>query len=109
MIASLRNPPVPSEKTLVGPQHIGHLLSQVLARYGIVITASELESLYPSKSKTATGQLEQEIARWSAAKMPLRRIPRRRAGSARSENHKMAQLPLFSSADGAAVSSFAAS
>jgi len=109
MIASLRNPPVPSEKAPAGPQHIGHLLSQVLARYGIVITASELTALCPSKSETATGQLEQEIARRSAAKLPSRRLPRRHAGSARSENQKMAQLPLFSSTDGAAVSSFAAS
>jgi hypothetical protein len=108
MIAPIRNRPTPQQRETTGPRHIGQLLSAVLARYGIVISEAELVALSPSRQEREPfASMKQTVPRRSPriSSGQVRRRPLRTTASA---HRKMVQLPLFTTTDRAAVSSFAA-
>jgi hypothetical protein len=87
-----------------GVQPIGQLLSGVLARYGIVMTAAELAAFRIGTTKVSSKRrLNEQLSRHQ----PRREWPQRRARLNRAalkntpigQNKKMVQLPLFLSVD----------
>ena len=100
MIAPLRYPLPAAETPLPGPRHIGQLLPQILARYGIVMSAAELAALSPSTPEKAAAPLR-------PSKLSSRRFRGRSSEPAASGHHNMVQLPLFPSANRSTASGMA--
>jgi hypothetical protein len=109
MIAPNRNLPTSAEVPLAGPRHIGQLLPQLLARYGIVISAAELAALAPVTRQTAAASFKREPTPPRRAKLSSRGLRGKPLARGISTPRKMVQLPLFQPVDYAAVSQVAAS
>ncbi|HTQ40453.1 MAG TPA: hypothetical protein VMJ32_15620 [Pirellulales bacterium] len=103
MIAPIRTSPNVAARRPSGPHHVGQLLPQVLARYGIVLTAAELAAFRPATGKTS---LTEKALSPEKATLPRRsrRQPLERGTTARD---RKVQLPLFSSSERSSVNALA--
>ncbi len=99
MIAPIRKQPVSRQMESTDPRHIGQLLPALLARYGIVISETELATLSSSRPERGLFVFVKQTVPRGPSKIssgPVRRRPLRTTASAHC---KMVQLPLFAKMD----------
>jgi hypothetical protein len=100
MIAPIRISPDVAVSTPAGLQHVGQLLPQILARYGIVMTAAELAAFCPTMEKSISSEKttsRKHVAPRPRTKVSLRQSHRQPMERATNVHRRKVQLPLFPS------------
>jgi hypothetical protein len=100
MIAPIRTSPDVAVSTSPGLQHVGQLLPQILARYGIVMTAAELAAFCPTMKKNISSEKAaspKQMTFRPRTKVSARQSHRQPTERTTTAHRRKVQLPLFPS------------